>query len=110
MSRAAKQARCRHCRSDIWVGPDSHVAALTALVDIHPLTRTGELLAVCAGRRVYHLDINHHLWHRSAWRLPSPARGRVLAEHRCGDPIPATWRQPSPTRTPTTNNTQEVPF
>lgn len=110
MSRAAITARCSRCRADIVVGLDAHLAALLVTCDPEPLTRTGELLAVCAGRRVYHLDINHHLWHRSAWRLPTAARGRVLAEHRCGEPTPSTWRQQVPTKKPTTNNTQEVPF
>jgi hypothetical protein len=109
MSRASIPARCRRCHVDIVVGLDSHLVALLASCDPQPLTRTGELMAVCAGRRVYHLDLNGWLWHRNAWRLRSPARGQVLAEHRCGEAIPATWRQ-EPPRKPTTNNTQEVPF
>ena len=109
MSRACIPARCRRCRADILVGLDSHLLALTATTDPAPLSRTGELLAVCQGRRVYSLDLNRWLNYRDAWRLAQPARGTVVAEHRCGEHIPATWRQQPPPKQ-STHNTQEVPY
>jgi hypothetical protein len=108
MTRAANPARCRDCGAKILVGIDSHRAGLIAVVDTEPLTRTGELLAVCAGRRVYAQDLHGWLMYRNRWRLRSPTR-RVLAEHRCGEEIPETWRQPPDPARPATR-TKEVLF
>ena len=107
MSRAAVNANCRSCGERIMVGLDASRAGIVVHADPHPLTRTGELLAVCAGYRVYSLDLKDWLDYRDAARLKRPAI-RVLAEHRCGENVPQAWRQPLPKKP--THNTQEVPF
>lgn len=109
MSRASIQAHCQQCRADVIVGPDADRAALIAVTDPQPITRRGELLAACDKRHTYSQDLNGWLHHRDGWRLRSPAHGTVLAEHRCGQPLPDDWiAKPQPR--PATPNHQEVPF
>ena len=109
MNRAVIQGRCQRCRADVLLGYDADTAALLAVVDNAPLTRSGELLAVVAGRLTYRLDIAGHLHHRRWLRIKTPAVGQTLAQHRCGEAIPSHWRQP-PKPQPMPTNTTEVPF
>lgn len=92
MTRRAHGAIC-HCGAAILAGDDNDAAGLPARVDPPRLTRTGELLAVCAGRKVYELDLGR-LYRRDRWMIHSPARGPVLAEHRCEARVPDDWKAP----------------
>lgn len=72
--------------------------ARDTLCDVIPLSRPGELAANIAGRRTLRLDTDKRLWTTGADRIrtePMPG-DRILAEHRCGQPIPAAWIQPLP--------------
>lgn len=85
-------AVCPACGAATLVGLDGDACALTATVDVRPLTRTGELLAVVDGRRTYHLA-GGRLDRRDRWRIRT-ATTPVLPEHRCHAPIPDAWRLP----------------
>lgn len=93
MTRKAHGAVCR-CGAAILVGDDADRAALTARVDPVMLSRDGELFAVCDRRHVYARDPSGALHRRDRWMLRSAAREPVLAEHRCGAPIPSLWIAP----------------
>lgn len=94
VSRIPKLSKCR-CGQHLLVGLDGDRCALVARVDIYPLSNVGEVEAMRDGRRTYRL-----YWRtldpRDQWNIAGmPAEaGTVLAEHRCGAPIPADWRRP----------------
>lgn len=100
------------CGAAVLHGVDANVAGFTATADSRPLTRTGELLAVIQGRAVYDLDSRPSLHRRRAWHIrgnpPTPYRP-VVAEHRCGQPLPDAWIAPTAPATPP-RDTTEVPF
>jgi len=99
------------CQEIVAAALDHWACALTVYLDPWPLSPAGEVEALRAGRRTYQMR-EWGVRYRNAYRIAGnpPRRGvTVLAEHRCGEAIPATWRQ-DPPRKPTTNNTQEVPF
>ena len=90
---------------------DHWTAAIPVHLDPWPLNPQGEVEALRDGRRTYQIrqwGVRYRNAYRIAGNPPGP-RTTVLAEHRCGEDIPDTWRQPPP-RKPTTHNTQEVPF
>lgn len=99
MTRRAHGAVC-HCGAAILAGDDNDAAGLPAKVDPRRLTRSGELLSVIAGRKVYELDAGR-LYRRDHWSIRSKARGDVVAEHRCGHPIPDDWKAPPAPPAPT---------
>ena len=108
----AKHRLGKHrCGQITMVALDHWTAAMPVQLDPWPLSPAGEVEALRAGRRTYqirHWGVRHRNAYRIAGNPPGP-RTTVLAEHRCGEVTPETWRQPPP-RKPTTNNTQEVPF
>jgi len=73
---------CPRCQEMIFVGVSQ---GITARVDVYPLTTEVEIMALLQGRWVYAM-IDHRL-HR---KVGSPRVGVVLAEHRCGQPLPRT--------------------
>ena len=95
MSRKVTASTCPQCRQDVLAGDDADRAAFSAVVDPVPLDRGGELLAVVDGRQTYEIA-NDRLYRRDRWALRSEPRGTVVAVHRCGHPLPYTWRQPTP--------------
>ena len=95
LSRKAHGAVCK-CGAAILVGDDNDTAGLEAKVDPRRLTRTGELLAVIAGRSVYEIDHGNRLYRRDRWMLRSTATATVLPSHTCHQPIPAHWTAPMP--------------
>lgn len=99
---------CGTCGAAMFIGPDADTAALQARVNTHPVTRTGELIAIAIGHRTYERDHQHHLHHRDRWAIRSPAKGTVHIDHHCGQPVPTAWRQPTTTHTTTTP--EEPPF
>ena len=74
-----------------------------AWCDLAELTAIGEAEALLAGRRTYELYSGRSLYSRDRWTIHSrPAGGErhpVLAEHRCGEQVPAGWilRRPETT-------------
>lgn len=94
--RSAAETVCRHCWAYTLTGLDADRCALVAVVDNSPLTRTGELLAVLAGRQVYSRDIRGALDRRDRFALPTPSREPVHASHDCEQPLPAAWLAPPP--------------
>ena len=108
-SRRANETTCR-CGAIVTAGIDADRCALNAAADPTPLNRTGELLAVIAGRRTYAVDRDRRLHRRNAWSLARPAREPVLAEHRCGHPIPDHWLAPEPPQPATATDTEEPGF
>lgn len=106
--RTARMTRCQ-CGDHLLVGLDSHRAALTARVDIYPLNELGEVRAMQAGRRTFRLH-NKELDPRDQWTIrATPASATtVLAEHRCGESVPAQWRRPI--TPPTTRRTVDAEF
>ena len=76
--------------------------------ELAELTSAGEAEALLAGRRTYELYAGRSLYIRDRWTISSrPAGGDrhpVLAEHRCGEQLPADWilqrpETPAPART-----------
>jgi hypothetical protein len=105
MKRTAERARCRVCRRYVWTGPDADFAALIVTVDETPLDAYGEALAALDDRGRYEL-IGGELRTRAPWSVrrrhpgdPYLRRGHlqlvtVLAEHRCGRPMPGAPASP----------------
>jgi hypothetical protein len=104
----ATATRCQDCRELVIAAISTD--ALETRCDVIPLTRAGELAANLAGRRTMRLDTDRRLWTTGAYRIrtePMPG-DRILAEHRCGQPVPAAWTQPLPE--PSDSPDMEVPF
>lgn len=105
--RRAVETTCPMCWADLLVGLDGDAVALDAIADAAGLTRAGELLAILSGRTTYEVDARGALHRRDRWSIRSP-RLRVVATHRCWEPMPADWMtRPTP---PRRQQTQEVPF
>lgn len=92
--RAAHLAQCK-CGEYLLVGLDDVAAAFTARADVYPLSNLGEVEALRAQRSTYGFFWGS-LDRRDRWNIAGmPAdEGTVLAEHRCGEPIPKTWIRP----------------
>jgi hypothetical protein len=73
---------CGRCRGLTLVGLSE---GLIARVDPYPVARDMQVVAVLAGRWTYVL-IGHQLHHH----VGSPYGRVILAEHRCGQPLPRT--------------------
>lgn len=97
------QIRVHSCHAPILAGLDADVAALSVAVDPYPLTPLGEVEALRDSRRTYDLR-QMRLDRRDHWTIPghppSP-RHPVVAEHRCGHPIPDDWKAPPAPPAPT---------
>lgn len=95
--------RVHSCHAPILAGLDADVAALSVAVDPYPLTPLGEVEALRDSRRTYDLR-QMRLDRRDHWTIPghppSP-RHPVVAEHRCGHPIPDDWKAPPTPPAPT---------
>lgn len=99
------------CGAHVLVGLDADRCALVARVEPYPLTALGEVEALRAGRWTYRL-LQGALDRRDRWNIPGKpptAEVPVLAEHVCGQPLPATWLAPPPPRRPTAP-TEEIPW
>jgi hypothetical protein len=108
MTRRAHGSLC-HCGAATLYGDDADTCGLPARVDPYPLTRRGELLMVAAGRHAYEWEFGR-LYRRDRWSIRSQAAAPVLAEHRCGDPVPTGWRLPPAPRPTPTPTTEEIPW
>lgn len=89
------------------------IEGLRSRVDPVPLLPSKEVWALADGRRTFTRAGDDIFWRdgwqradRRLWRWP------LLAEHRCGVPIPYAWRMPAPDNVLSTanDNDQECPF
>lgn len=111
MTRRAVDTFCAECWTYTLTGGDADRCALNATVDNSPLSRTGELLAIIAGRQVYALDRAGALHRRDRFSIRAEShREPVLPAHRCGAPIPAAWLAPPLPRPATARPTEEIPW
>lgn len=113
LTRTAGIRTHKPCRMPTLAGYDADTCAFDTWCDLAELTTAGEVHALLDGRHTYELDINR-LHRRDHWIISGrPAGGRtpVFAEHRCHQPIPATWTvPPQPASAPRTAPTEGVPF
>jgi hypothetical protein len=107
-----KHRHLKHgCGQPVLAALDHWACAMTVICDPWPLSPAGEVHALRDGRQTYQIrqwGVRYRNAYRIAGNPPRPGV-TVLAEHRCGHPIPDTWKQPLPPITPRPNN-QEVPF
>lgn len=95
ISRRAKTTFCASCRAVVIRGLDSHIAATVATADPAALTPLGEVLALATGRRTYDLTWTggrYEIDHRNEWHIrgrPPGTQFHVIADHKCGQPLPA---------------------
>ena len=96
----ARTGRCNKCGLIVLRGLDDPDCGMAATVDPTTLTVLGEVWAVVDGRKTYRLYgttvFTMGLWYRMPFnRVHSPVGDKdqsgivkVVAEHRCGYPIP----------------------
>lgn len=92
IGRAINTRTCPGCGQATVTGLDADVAALPARCDPHPVDQVGELIALATGRRTYDLTPTSgrlELYHRECWHIAARRRYPVLAQHACGQPLPA---------------------
>ncbi len=106
-ARKAAAKPCPNCQVITVVGLDGDTCAIPARADIDALSWAGELAAAIHQQRGTYLLAGGALWFRDTDHRRHPATNPVLAEHRCGYPIPATWH--ADTDTTTIRFPQEVP-
>jgi hypothetical protein len=81
--RAARQQPCPTCGIDVLVGPDDERCALTARVDLTPVTLLEEVVARLNGRHSYEL-IRGGLNHRDDFTIRARRdRYPILLDHEC---------------------------
>jgi hypothetical protein len=96
LTRAARIRPCPDCHADTLAGLDEDRCALESAVDPVPLGTLGEAVALLQGRNTlavhrdggrFILDRRHPLQIKAR---PAGATDRedVMAEHRCGAPVP----------------------
>lgn len=106
-TRVARIRLCPRCHAPIIVGLDADMCALTAHADPTPINETGEALAQLTERRTYDYTKTlgaPRLEYRAEWNITAPRRYPVLAEHRCGQTLPADKQEATPRK-----KTSDVP-
>jgi hypothetical protein len=98
-----RAGRCVRCRRPILRGLDDITCGLPVRVDPDSVTPMGEAWALGQSRGTYRLAgmVVARLWRRDRWERVSMPIGsedstgvvRVVVEHRCGEPIPAHYRE-----------------
>jgi hypothetical protein len=86
------------CRSATLTGRDHHTAAIVVHVEPYPLSVLGEVEALRDCRTTYQVA-HYGLAARNSSMIRTRPAGSVmvLAEHRCGEPLPRTWiAEPKP--------------
>lgn len=103
IARQVRTRACRRCGQTILAGLDADRGALAAEADPTPIDTLGEALALATGRATYdavtaggRLELDR----RGQARVEAPRKYPVLAEHRCGVPLPADHDPPTPRRHP----------
>ena len=111
MSRSVSLIECNRCHLPILTGHDDYAAPVSA--DLIPLTRASEIRAMSMGLNCWRIDAERKAWRTDRWRIasdcPMPLDHRV-AEHRCGQPIPADWAAPVATVTRQPLDPDNPPF
>lgn len=99
----ADHYRCPRCGADTLKGLDGEVAAFSVITEVDPVDERGEFLALMSGRDTFLHRMSGkkmQLRWRSAGMIKAfpPSQYRVLAEHRCGQPlgVPAPAPKPVP--------------
>lgn len=123
LTRRARPRPCPTCGTWTVCGLDADTLALEARCDVTPLTALGEVLVLATGRRTVELIHTRgrlqleqrwadHIEGRPAGGLPGLSPYDVLAEHRCGQPIPPAYAAQTVHQPPstTTRETQEPGF
>jgi hypothetical protein len=86
----------RPCRGLTVAGIDDN--GLDTWCEPSPLSPDGELAALLVGRPTWDLYAGHGLTYRRATAISHRPAGDasrpVLAQHVCGDPLPAAWLAP----------------
>lgn len=99
IGRRARHRLCGQCQTVTLVGLDADTCAGEAQVDPHPITAIGEALALLTGRNTYRLRTAGRLQldHRTRWHITAEPANTVdvLAEHRCGAPLPHKPKPPT---------------
>ena len=109
MTRNVTARTCSGCGAKVLHGDDADVCGIPTTVDSQPVDNVGEFLAVVTGRRTYTLrptrsrgSHGRELDERTAAAIKAGARHPVVAEHRCGQPLPGVAEpiadRPQPTR------------
>lgn len=98
------------CRAATLTGLDHHTCAREIHVEPYPLSTLGEVEALRNGRTTYQIAY-YGLAARNASMIRTRRAGSVmvLAEHRCGEPLPPIWLAP-PTLKPQPVNLEEIGF
>jgi hypothetical protein len=113
LTRTARIRTCPTCHVPTLAGIDD--TGLDTWNDLAELHATGEAHALLDHRRTHWIHAGQ-LVHRDQWTIRArpaghPTSPTVLPEHRCHQPIPATWCTPyAPTQRPTAAADTEVPF
>lgn len=92
ISRRLAATVCRHCHVPTVCALDADVCAFEVALDPTPLDPIGEVLALAAGRTTYDVvsaKTGPQIEPRNPFRIAQSRRHQVLAEHRCGQPLPA---------------------
>jgi hypothetical protein len=98
---------CADCGELVYNGLNEDWCAWAVRVEVWPLTWAGELAAWCSGRDTHQVR-DRKLYRRCYSTRKGPAKyGPVLAEHKCGEEIPAEWKAEIPI--PTISQTNEEP-
>jgi hypothetical protein len=111
-SRTIRAGHCPDCHTPTVRGLDSDICGMPVRCDTDVLDPVGELLAVAAGRITYDVTgpaRRPQLDPRRPAHITGPRRYPVLAEHRCGHPLP-TSNQPDPTPPASRWTSDEVPY
>lgn len=107
-SRRAQLTHCP-CGMPTLTGLDNDRCAFPANADLSFLTWPGEIAAIHLDGRVTYALLAGTLFRRDEPTRSTESTHPIVAEHRCGDPIPDTWRKPTPP-TRRREDTNEPPF
>lgn len=100
--RTAAAGRCPRCGARLLVGLDSDLIGMTARVDPWPIDKQSEFIALVGGRWTYNLVATFsasgrrcfEIDRRAPYHISGSTDWTVVAEHRCGAPLPAIDRLP----------------
>lgn len=92
IGRSLAATTCRDCHTPTVRALDADICAFEVTLDPTPLDPLGETLAIATGRTTYDVvptKTGLLIEPRSPQRITQPRRHPVLAQHRCGQPLPA---------------------
>lgn len=92
--RKVQIGKCPECFELVLGGLSSRMCAWPVLVDAIPLTWAGELAAAFEDRATYEFW-NQRLEIRTNYSRRRQSDITVVADHRCSQPIPDSWKAPT---------------